>query len=443
MFDQLQQFWSQLGDSVWPYFETVWNVFGDYTYLRVAFIAAFSYLLARLLKKYIPNLIKHFLEKTRLKVSDELVELFRFPIFYLLFFAGLSLAVQASEAKEVVLFAMMSILKSAMIAVLGIFLYRLSKILLSGTAHKNHDEGIIQQKTLPLFNNTAFVFILIAASHQVFSVWNVDMTALLASAGIAGIAVGMAAQGTIADIIAGVLILTDNPFTVGDVIHLETDKDNQMRGTVTRIGIRTTRILNEYNVEIIMPNAKLSNSRILNETSSAVKGGVVAVNIKTATGVDIDQLRAIFFDVMDNLPAARDDIEKEVHVVDFDWRCVTFELVFWSEESDWEGHIASALREAAYKRLHKEDIALSLPEIEALTITDLPDSRQDITISAIADSRQEIRVTEMPDTSTHVFVKEVPNLFGIEPIKNSHFNHPYRGQNPSGNKQKMSGKENE
>lgn len=434
MFDYLKQSWSQLRDSAWPYFETIWNVFGDYTYLRVAFIAAVSYLVAKLLKKYIPNVIKHFSERTRLDISDELVELFRFPIFYLLFFSGLSLAVQASEVKESVYFATMSILKSAMIAVFGIFLYRLSKILLSSIARKNHDEGIIQQKTLPLFNNTAFVFIIIAASHQVFSVWNVDMTALLASAGIAGIAVGMAAQGTIADIIAGVLILTDNPFTVGDVIHLETDQDNQMRGTVTRIGIRTTRILNEYNVEIIMPNAKLSNSRILNETSSEVKGGVVAVNIKTATGVDIDQLRTIFFDVMDNLPDARDDIEKEVHVVDFDWRCVTFELVFWSEESDWEGHIASALREAAYKRLHKEKIALSLPEIEELAITGIADSRQEVAITKVADSRQEVRVTEMPESDTNIFVKEVPNLFGIGPVKNNGFNPPRRQGSTSRNR---------
>jgi len=313
--------------------------------------------------------------------------------------------------------------------------------MLSGVAAKNHDEGIIQQKTLPLFNNTAFVFIIIAASHQIFSVWNVDMTALLASAGIMGIAVGMAAQGTISDIIAGVLILTDNPFTVGDVIHLETDKDNQMRGTVTRIGIRTTRILNEYNVEIIMPNAKLSNSRILNETSSETKGGVVAVNVNTATGVDIDKLREIFFDVMNNLPAARDDIEKEVHVLAFDWRCVTFELVFWADCSDWEGHKASSLREAAYKRLQKEGIPFSLPEIEEHSISSIPDSRQEIAITSIADSRQEIKITEMPESETNIFVKEVPNLFGIAPVKSSHVNHTYDRKNPSGHTATSSGVE--
>lgn len=419
MLDKLKQIWSQLLDSVSPYFETIWNAFGDHTYLRVAFIAAISYLLARLLKKYVPDLLKRFSLKAGMEISDELIELFRFPLFYLLFFIGLSFAVQAAELKESVHFVLMAMLTSGMIAVLGIFLYRLSKILLSGIAHKNHDQGIIQQKTLPLFNNTAFVFIIIAASHQIFSVWNVDMTALLASAGIAGIAVGMAAQGTIADIIAGVLILTDNPFTVGDVIHLETDKNNQMRGKVTRIGIRTTRILNEYNVEIIMPNAKLSNSRILNESSSEIKGSVVAVNIKTATGVDVDQLRELFFDVMDNLPQARDDIEKEVHLLSFDWRCATFELVFWAEHSDWDGHIASSLREAAYKRLQKENIAFSLPEIEAHSITGFPDSPQEIAITKIADSSQDIRITEMPDGDTNIFVKEVPNLFGLGPVKNN------------------------
>ena len=441
MFDKLQQIWSQLRDSAWPYFEKIWGAFGDHTYLRVAFIVAMSYLLAKLLKKYIPNTFKHFSGKTRLEISDELIELFRFPIFYLLFLTGLSLAVQALELKDSAHFVAMAILKSGMIAVFGIFLYRFSKILLSSIAHKNHDEGIIQQKTLPLFNNTAFVFILIAASHQIFSVWNIDMTALLASAGIAGIAVGMAAQGTIADIIAGVLILTDNPFTVGDIIHLETDKNNRMRGKVTRIGIRTTRILNEYNVEIIMPNAKLSNSRILNESSSDVRGSVVAVNIKTASGVDIDQLREIFFEVMNELPIVRRDIEREVHLLAFDWRCLTFELVFWADHSDWDGHMASSLREAAYKRLAKENIALSLPEIEEHSITDIADSRQEIAITEMADSRQEIRVTEMPESDTNIFVKEVPNLFGVGPVKNNSFNPPRRQSNASENRNRTPGTE--
>lgn len=441
MLDKLQQIWSQLRDSAWPYFQKIWDVFGDHTYLRVAFIVAVSYLLAKLFKKYIPDAIKYFSGKTQLEVNDDLVELFRFPIFYLLFFTGLSIAVRALALNDSAHFAAMAIVKSAMIAVLGIFLYRLSKILLSGIAHKNHDEGIIQQKTLPLFNNTAFVFIVIAASHQIFSVWNVDMTALLASAGIAGIAVGMAAQGTIADIIAGVLILTDNPFTVGDIIHLETDKDNQMRGKVTRIGIRTTRILNEYNVEIIMPNAKLSNSRILNESSSDIRGSVVAVKIKTASGVDIDQLRAIFFDVMDELPVVRSDVATEVHLLGFDWRCVTFELVFWAEHSDWDGHMASSLREAAYKRLVKENIPLSLPEIEAHSITDIADSRQEIAITEMADSRQEIKVTEMPESDTNIFVKEVPNLFGVGPVKNTSFNSPRRQRNTPEYNNKTSGTE--
>lgn len=417
MLDTLQQKWSQLHGSVSPYLELIWNAFGDHVYLRVLFITATSYLLAKAFKKYIPNLFKHISSKTRFEISDPLVEVFRFLIFYLLFFAGLSLAVKALALEASTHFAMMAVLKSLMIAVLAIFLYRLSKILLSGVADKQHDQGIIQQKTLPLFNNTAFVFILIAASHQIFSVWNIDMTALLASAGIAGIAVGMAAQGTIADVIAGVLILTDNPFTVGDVIHLETDKDNQMRGKVTRIGIRTTRILNEYNVEIIMPNAKLSNSRILNESSSEIKGGVVALKIKTAAGVDIDQLRVVFLDVMDNFPEARDDEPKEVHVLAFDWRCVTFELVFWADRADWDGNIANDLREAIYKRLYKENIALSLPEIEEMSVTDFPNSKREISITDIADSRQDIRVTEMPESNSNVFIKQVPNLFGIEPVK--------------------------
>ncbi|PWQ99251.1 mechanosensitive ion channel family protein [Leucothrix arctica] len=416
MLEKVSEVFNSIQNSVWPYLEKAWGVFGDYAYLKVAFVATLGYLVARLFAKYIPNFLSRILSNTRIPLSKDIADLLRFPLFNLIFLSGLLLALKASGMNSAVMVAMTSILTSLMIVVVGVFAYKLIKILFIHSAKNNNDKGVIQVKTLPLFNNAAFVFVLIGATHQIFAVWNVDMTALLASAGIAGMAVGMAAQGTIADIIAGILILTDEPFAVGDVIQLDSG-DAQIKGVVTRIGIRSTRILNELNVEVVIPNGLLGNSRVLNESSSIEKGGVVVVNITIASGVDADRMRTLLMDVANQFPDADHTKEKEVHMLDFDWRCVRFELVVWSAESDWEGHVAAGLREAVYKRLCHEKIPFSLPEIGEMAITEMANSRQEVAITQMADSRQEVRITETPESTSHVYIKEAPNLFGLGPIK--------------------------
>ena len=416
MFENLINSAQAAGGTVWPYFESIWNLFSDYEYLQVAFVATVAYLVARLLAKYIPDLFARILKNTRLPLSEDISDLLRFPLFNLTFLGGLLIAVNTSGMNDAMMFALTSILKSLIIAVVGIFAYRLIKTLLIHSAEKTHDKGIIQVKTLPLFNNAVLVFVLIGTAHQIFAVWNVDMTALLASAGIA---VGMAAQSTIADVIAGILILTDEPFAVGDVVQLG-HGDSKVKGVVTRIGIRSTRILNEFNVEIVMPNALLGNSRVLNESSQKDKSGVIFIKVTIASGIDVDRIRTILLDVANDYPDALHDREKEVHMLDFDWRCIKFELICWAAKSDWEGHVAAGLREAVYKRLCDEKIPFALPELGEMAITEMADSRREIAITQMADSHQKISITDMPESTSNVHIKETPNLFGLGPVKQNH-----------------------
>jgi MscS family membrane protein len=86
------------------------------------------------------------------------------------------------------------------------------------------------------------------------------MTAWLASAGIIGIAVGFAAKDTLANLFSGVFILADSPYKLGDYVVLE---DNS-RGKVTQIGLRSTRMLTRDDVEVTVPNSIMGNTKIIN-----------------------------------------------------------------------------------------------------------------------------------------------------------------------------------
>ena len=99
----------------------------------------------------------------------------------------------------------------------------------------------------------------------VLRIWNIEVSPLLAGAGIVGISLGFAAKEFLADIFAGVFLITDRPMTVGDRINIERiGSDWGSWGDVVDIGLRRTQIRNTDGVLLNYPNAILSNSVITN-----------------------------------------------------------------------------------------------------------------------------------------------------------------------------------
>ena len=91
--------------------------------------------------------------------------------------------------------------------------------------------------------------------------FGVNVTALSAALGLGGLSVTLAAQDTIADAIAGVIILIDRPFRIGDRIALQ---EAGTWGEVLSIGLRTTRVRTRDNRVIIVPNSTIGNSQVMN-----------------------------------------------------------------------------------------------------------------------------------------------------------------------------------
>ena len=92
------------------------------------------------------------------------------------------------------------------------------------------------------------------------------MTAWLASAGVVGIAVGFAAKDTLANLFSGVFILADAPYKIGDYIVLDA---TGMRGKVTQIGLRSTRLITRDDVEVTIPNSIMGNSQVINQSGGS------------------------------------------------------------------------------------------------------------------------------------------------------------------------------
>jgi len=184
-----------------------------------------------------------------------------------------------------------------------------------------------------------------AAAYFVFLAWQLDVTGWLASAGIVGIAVGFAAKDTLANLFSGIFIVADAPYKVGDHIVL----DGGLRGRVTHIGIRSTRVQTVDDVEITVPNAIIGSSKIINENGGPFAAHRVGVPVEVAYGSDIDDVRAILLrcpvGVADIVPAP----EPTVRLRELGQSGLKFELLVWIHDGMQRGVVIDALNCAIYK----------------------------------------------------------------------------------------------
>jgi MscS family membrane protein len=120
----------------------------------------------------------------------------------------------------------------------------------------------LDDELIPLLRRVVKIGIWIIATLIILPIFGFNISALVTTLGVASLAIALAAQDTIANVIAGFLLMIDKPFRIGDDIRLPTGE----RVTVLDIGVRRSRFLSEERSIIIAPNLDLSKSKIINYT---------------------------------------------------------------------------------------------------------------------------------------------------------------------------------
>lgn len=121
----------------------------------------------------------------------------------------------------------------------------------------------LDDELVPLVRRVAKVLVWIIALLIILPIYGVNITALIATLGVGSLAIALAAQDTIANIISGFMIMVDRPFRLGDKIKLPSGEVAK----VLDIGVRRSKFLaEEDNAIIILPNLELSKSKIVNYT---------------------------------------------------------------------------------------------------------------------------------------------------------------------------------
>jgi len=161
----------------------------------------------------------------------------------------------------------------------------------------------------------------------------INVMPFVAGAGVAGIAIGFAAKDTLSNLIAGVLLILDRPFEIGDRIEVwSAPAGSATWGDVIDIGIRATKIQTTDNIVIIIPNNEIMKRDIVNYTIQS-KRIRVRINIGVAYDTDIEKVKKVIMTVADSADWILKDPAPKVVVRNFGESSIDLQLRVWIEDA--------------------------------------------------------------------------------------------------------------
>ncbi|MCJ7553686.1 MAG: mechanosensitive ion channel family protein, partial [Ignavibacteriaceae bacterium] len=254
-----------------------------YRVVLIVIIIVLSFLISKMLGFILKKIVKLFVAKTETELDDKLLSIIGSGIYKIAFLGGIFLSLEIfdkgirSESKllssplikiypflDTVLLILNAILFIIFIFIVLRILFRVIHLAFDWYAEKINavDDRNLSGSLFPLLKKVSIILLFALGIVIVLAKFNVDVSAFVVSLGVGSLAIALAAQETISNMISGFIIMIDRPFRIGDRIRYA---DNQI-GDVVEIGIRSTKIQDFDNNIVVIPNNEIVNSSLVNIT---------------------------------------------------------------------------------------------------------------------------------------------------------------------------------
>lgn len=329
----------------------------DSPYVNALLAIAVFMVIAKTADLFVDRVLRKFSRFTKTDVDDRIVDLIHKPVFYTILVIGVVITIGELKPPARIVFYTEGFLYSILAAVWCVTVIRISNTVIEHAVMKGPDTTGMSKDIVPLVENVAKIVIIVATLMVILSVWQINITPIIASAGIAGAAVAFAAKDTIANFFGGISLYVDKPFKIGDYIVLDAGE----RGEVVNIGARSTRIKTRDDIMITVPNSVIANTKIVNE-SAPIPNFRVRIPVSVAYGSDIDRVQEILLEIArdnDNIipePAPR------VRFRQFGESSLNFELLCWAKEPVLRGVTVHELNCVIYKKFNELGIKIPFPQ---------------------------------------------------------------------------------
>ncbi len=357
----MEQYIAYLNDAV--------ALVGPNPYLQAAIIVVMAMVFSTIARIVISRVCKGWAARSSTDIDDQFLNIVERPVYMSVLLIGLAIAASRLPMSPGALFGTIGILKSIGILIWAAFAFRLSKQILTLLERARDRFAFVDNRTRPLLENILVLMVALATVYAFMNAWGIDVTALLASAGIVGLALSFAAKDTLSNVFAGVSILVDVPYKVGDFVVIESGE----RGMVTHIGLRSSRLLTRDDVEVTIPNAVIGNATIINESGGPHEKFRVRAKTSVAYGSDLEQVCKILEEIATSHKDVCQQPTPRVRVRGFGDFGIDIELLAWVDAPILRGRMLHELYLDIYQTFDQEGIEIPYPKHEVF-VKSLPDT---------------------------------------------------------------------
>jgi len=334
--------------------EAIQSIWGNIA-LRFGTILVFTLIAAFLLKVVLKTVLKPLAKKTKTKIDDIIIKSLSSIIFYIIFLVGIKIGLSQFQLTTNVFH---NLVDTLLILIISVFLVKIINHLadLWLKEWKFKTKTTADERLIPFLQKILKAIVIILAVIFAFSGWNVDISPLLATAGIAGLAIGLAVKDSLSNILGGLQLVLDKTFKVGDKVELESGE----MGVIMDIGLRSTKLKTYDNEVIYIPNGFLANAKIKNFTHPDVS---IRVNVEfgVAYGSDTEKVRQVVLEAIKNIDTVIEAPEPVVQFLNMSDSSLDFIARAWVKDYTEAYSTKLRMTDEIYIALNKAGIDIPFP----------------------------------------------------------------------------------
>lgn len=327
--------------------------------IRRFVIVALYALLAKAVDLFISRVLSRLARLSKMEMDDKIIDAIHSPVYWSVFCLGVLNALAIEPIPSPWQHVLPNLTKSFILLIWTIAGFKIIHMAFQQSTVESILRRNIPATAFNIIKKLLRIIILALAAIWLLGLWNVNLTPFFASAGIAGIAVAMAAKDSLANFFGGLSIFMDNIFKEGDFIVL----DSGERGEVMDVGMRSTRIMTRDDILITIPNSILANTKVINE-SAPIPRFRIKIPVGVAYGNDPEAVEKVLISVADNNRLVSKDPVPRVRFRQLGQSSIDFELLCWTDDPRNKGLVSHELLKEIYVGLGKANIAIPFPQMD-------------------------------------------------------------------------------
>jgi len=327
-------------------------------YLKFLAALVITVIIAFLAKIILTQVLKPLAKKTKTKIDDIVIKSVSAIIFYIALLLGFKVGLQNFEVGENIQAIFDGIINTLLVFIVTVFLLKI----ISGFALQWTKEWKFKTKTtaderlIPFLQRILKAVIIILSVIFVFNAWKINISPLLATAGIAGIAVGLAVKDSLSNILGGLQLVLDKTFKVGDKVQLESGE----LGVIMDIGLRSTKLRTYDNEVIYIPNGYLANAKIKNFTHPDLSIRT-NVNFGVEYGSETKKVQKVVLEAIKKIDTVIEEPEPVVLFLEMSDFSLDFIARAWVKSYTEAYSTKLKMTEEIYNALNKANIGIPFP----------------------------------------------------------------------------------